>query len=194
MFISPGVEALGYAPDELTGRRFQELIHPDDVKNTKTRFVSFERRIGKRAIRDLEMRLLTKRGEARDHAARCVEVAITVRGLWDVPDNQIKQPRKTFLGTLGIAHDITERKRVEEAERELMQMKDDFVANVSHELRTPLSSVKGFLDLLRKGKVKDPAVQHEFLTRAAQDADRLTALVSDLLDVARMEAGRLNWN
>ena len=188
-FISRGVEALGYTPDELLGKRFEEMLHQDDIKKAETGFV--ERRVGERATRDLEMRLLTKHGEVRNHAARSVEVAITARGLWDVPDNHIKQPEKTFLGTLGIAHDITERKRAEEAEKELMRMKDDFVANVSHELRTPLSSVKGFLDLLRKGKVKDPAVQQEFLNRAAQDADRLTALVNDLLDVARMEAGRL---
>jgi signal transduction histidine kinase len=102
-----------------------------------------------------------------------------------------------LLGTKGggstvvTVQDITERKRAEEAEKELMQMKDDFVTNVSHELRTPVSSVKGFLDLLRKGKVKDPTVQQEFLDRAAEDADRLTALVNDLLDVARMEAGYL---
>jgi signal transduction histidine kinase len=105
---------------------------------------------------------------------------------------QIQPWKGTAMGsTVVTVQDITERKRAEEAEKELMQMKDDFVANVSHELRTPLSSVKGFLDLLRKGKVQDPAVQQEFLNRAAQDADRLVALVNDLLDVARMEAGRL---
>jgi signal transduction histidine kinase len=105
---------------------------------------------------------------------------------------QIQPWKGTAMGsTVVTVQDITERKRAEEAEKELMQMKDDFVANVSHELRTPVSSLKGFLDLLRKGKVKDPAVQQEFLNRAAEDADRLTALVSDLLDVARMEAGYL---
>jgi PAS domain S-box-containing protein len=89
-----------------------------------------------------------------------------------------------------VSLDITKRKRVEEAEKELMQMKDDFIANVSHELRTPLASIRGYLELFLKGKVKDPAVQQEFLTRAAQDADRLTALVNDLLDLSRLEAGR----
>jgi signal transduction histidine kinase/DNA-binding response OmpR family regulator len=91
--------------------------------------------------------------------------------------------------TVVIVRDITERKRAEEAEKELMQMKDDFIANVSHQLRTPLYSINGFLELLLKGKVEDPAVQREFLTRAAQDAHRLTALVNDLLDVSRLEAG-----
>jgi two-component system phosphate regulon sensor histidine kinase PhoR len=101
----------------------------------------------------------------------------------------------TAIGsTVVIVRDITERKRAEEAERELMQMKDDFIANVSHQLRTPLYSVNGFLELLVKGKVEDPGVQREFLTRASQDAHRLTALVNDLLDVSRLEAGGVQFD
>ncbi|MGA9347444.1 MAG: ATP-binding protein [Anaerolineae bacterium] len=100
----------------------------------------------------------------------------------------------TAIGsTVVVVRDITERKRAEEAEKELMQMKDDFIANVSHQLRTPLYSLSGFLELLLKGKVEDPVVQREFLTRAAQDAHRLTALVNDLLDVSRLEAGGLQF-
>ena len=87
--------------------------------------------------------------------------------------------------------DVSERKRVEEVEKKLMKMKDELIASVSHELRTPLFSIRGFLELLRDGKVDDAETQHEFLTRASQDANRLTVLVNDLLDVSRLEAGRL---
>ncbi|MGQ9627821.1 MAG: PAS domain-containing protein [Anaerolineae bacterium] len=96
-----------------------------------------------------------------------------------------------IIGLVGIARDITERKRAEEAEKELIQMKEDFIANVSHELRTPLQSIKGFLQLLLKGKARDPAVQREFLTRMSQDANRLAAMVDELLDASQLEAGRL---
>ena len=89
-----------------------------------------------------------------------------------------------FWGRVLVLHDVTR-------ERQLDQLKEEFVSSVSHELRTPLQSIKGFVELLRKGKVKDPVVQREFLTRAAQDADRLMALVNDLLDMSRIEAGRL---
>jgi len=89
-----------------------------------------------------------------------------------------------FWGRVLVLHDVTR-------ERQLDQLKEEFVSNVSHELRTPLQSIKGFVELLRKGKVKDPVVQREFLTRAAQDADRLMVLVNDLLDMSRIEAGRL---
>jgi signal transduction histidine kinase/DNA-binding response OmpR family regulator len=89
-----------------------------------------------------------------------------------------------FWGRVLVLHDVTR-------ERQLDQLKEEFVSSVSHELRTPLQSIKGFVELLRKGKVKDPVVQQEFLTRAAQDADRLMVLVNDLLDMSRIEAGRL---
>lgn len=80
-----------------------------------------------------------------------------------------------------------ERKRVEQAEQELFHLKEEFLANASHQLRTPLTSLRGFLKFLASGKVKDQAVQQEFLSRAMQDTDRLMALVNDLLDQFRLE-------
>ncbi|MEI8190239.1 MAG: response regulator [candidate division NC10 bacterium] len=113
-------------------------------------------------------------------------------GLWKITrEREQEKEREKEREVQELRHDIAQRKRAEAAAQELMQMKSDLIANVSHELRTPICSMKGFLDLLLKGKVKDPAVQQEFLIRAASDANRLTALVSDLLDVSRMEAGRL---
>ena len=99
------------------------------------------------------------------------------------------QGKSAFLAAL---RDITERKRIEAAEKELNQMKDDFIASISHQLRTPLYSVKGFIELLLKGKVDDPAIQQEFLTRAGQDADRLLDLADDLLNVIRLDSGHFN--
>ncbi len=87
-------------------------------------------------------------------------------------------------GEIKVLHDVTR-------EHELDQMQRDFVSTVSHELRTPLFSIKGFIELILRGKVPDPEVQHEFLTRAAEQANQLSAIVSDLLDTSRLEAGRL---
>ena len=87
--------------------------------------------------------------------------------------------------------DVTERKQAEEAEKKLMQMKDELIASISHGLRTPIFSITGFLELLLDGKVEDPDTQREFLTRAAQDADRLRTLVNDLFDVSQLQAGWL---
>ena len=76
--------------------------------------------------------------------------------------------------------------------RELDQLKSDFLGNVSHELRTPLAAIKGFVDNLLDG-VAGPLAdkpQH-YLTRVRDNADRLSRMVSDLLDLTRIEAGKI---
>jgi signal transduction histidine kinase len=88
--------------------------------------------------------------------------------------------------------DVTSRARLEEAQQELIELKDDFVSNVSHQLRTPLHSLKGFLSLLRRNRCPDPEIAKEFLDRAAAAADRLAIMVDELLEVSRMESGGLH--
>jgi len=73
-------------------------------------------------------------------------------------------------------------------------LKEEFIASVSHDLRTPLFSLNGYIDLLRNGKVNDPDVQNEFLTRASTDVARLMDMVNELLDVSRLESNRLMLN
>lgn len=79
--------------------------------------------------------------------------------------------------------DATERARLE-------RLKSEFVATASHELRSPLTSIKGFVELLRAGDGLDDR-QREFLDIVVVSANRLVDLVNDLLDVARLEAGRV---
>jgi len=86
--------------------------------------------------------------------------------------------------------DITERKRVEEAMREVDRMKSEFLCNVSHELRTPLQSIQGFTKLMLQGKVPEPQKQQEFLTIMDNESQRLGTLISSLLDMSRLESGR----
>ena len=94
-----------------------------------------------------------------------------------------------FPGQEGMPHgavltfqDVTERRRVDEVRR-------DFVANASHELRTPLTSIRGFVEALEDGGVEDPPIARRFLERIRSAADRMTALVSDLLELSRLESG-----
>jgi len=87
-------------------------------------------------------------------------------------------------GVVWTLRDITERARLEQA-------KTDFVATASHELRSPLTSIKGFIELLQSTEADNlTARQQDFIAIALQSTDRLVDLVSDLLDVARIESGQ----
>jgi PAS domain S-box-containing protein len=84
-----------------------------------------------------------------------------------------------------VARDVT-------AELEAERMKGDFVATVSHELRTPLTPLKGFLQSLEQGLVEDSAdARHEYYSIMLRQAERLERLIDDLLDVSRIDSGRL---
>lgn len=77
-------------------------------------------------------------------------------------------------------------------EHEIDKMKSDFVALVSHELRTPLTSIIGFLSLILDGKAGPlNEVQQQSLTRAHRQSERLATMINDLLDISRIEAGRV---
>jgi two-component system, OmpR family, phosphate regulon sensor histidine kinase PhoR len=69
-------------------------------------------------------------------------------------------------------------------------MRREFVANVSHELRSPITSMKALAETLQAGAVDDPAVRDDFLGRIETEADRLAQMVEELLELARIEAGR----
>lgn len=79
------------------------------------------------------------------------------------------------------------RRQAEEASR----LKSEFLANTSHEVRTPLNGVLGFLKLILDGTVDDPEEQFEFVQYAHQSALHLLSVLDDILDIAKLEAGRL---
>ncbi len=90
-----------------------------------------------------------------------------------------------FLGTVSIFRDITH-------EVEVDRLKSEFVATVSHELRTPMTAIKGYVDILllgAAGAINEN--QSHFLDVVKNNIDRLNILVNDLLDVSRIEAGRV---
>jgi signal transduction histidine kinase len=79
------------------------------------------------------------------------------------------------------------RKQAEEASR----LKSEFLANTSHELRTPLNGMIGFLKLIMDGMADDPAEQSEFIEEAYRSAVHLLGIINDILDIARIEAGKM---
>jgi signal transduction histidine kinase len=75
----------------------------------------------------------------------------------------------------------------------LSQMKTEFVSNVSHELRTPLASIRVFGEFLRQGRVEDPGKVREYGEYIEAESRRLTNLVNNILDFARIESGRKEY-
>jgi len=71
--------------------------------------------------------------------------------------------------------------------RQLENIRRDFAANVSHELKTPITSIKGFVETLLDGAMRDAADAERFLRIIARQADRLNAIIEDLLSLSRIE-------
>ena len=88
-------------------------------------------------------------------------------------------------GVVAVGHDVT-------AHRQLDRLRTRFVSNVSHELRTPLTAIKGFVETLRDGAAEDRATRERFLHTIDTETDRLIRLASELLLLARADAGRLD--
>ncbi len=78
--------------------------------------------------------------------------------------------------------------------KELDRMKDDFISTVSHELRTPLTSIRSFSEILADNPELSVAERGEFLRIIVRESERLTRLINQILDLAKMEAGRLDWD
>jgi signal transduction histidine kinase len=77
--------------------------------------------------------------------------------------------------------------------KELDRLKDDFLSTVSHELRTPLTSIRSFSEILGDHPDLDLAQRERFLTIIVKESERLTRLINEILDLAKMEAGRMDW-
>lgn len=94
-------------------------------------------------------------------------------------------PSEEYIGTVSVFRDIS-------AEVQADRAKTDFVSNVSHELRTPMTSIKGYADLLLIGAAGNlNENQDRFLNIIKANADRLTTLVDDLLNISRIETGSI---
>ena len=120
----------------------------------------------------------------------------------DIDTSENAEPITSYLGTVILIRDIT-------AEKEVDRMKTDFISTVSHELRTPLTSVLGFAKLIQK-KLEEsilPLIQTddkkvnrsirqvtENIAIIVSEGTRLTKLINEVLDVAKIEAGKMQWN
>jgi PAS domain S-box-containing protein len=121
---------------------------------------------------------------ATSEAAAEVHLSRGEREIWlSVRAAQLRDPLEVRVGTVYALRDVS-------ADRQLDQLKSDFVATVSHELRTPLTSIYGFAETLLRSDVSFPDEDRRtFLGYIASESERLTRLVDGLLSVTRLEAG-----
>jgi signal transduction histidine kinase len=78
-------------------------------------------------------------------------------------------------------------------QHQLSEMKSDFVSSVSHELRAPIASVRLMAEGLERGKISEPAKQHEYFKFIVQECRRLSSLIENVLDFSRIEEGRKRY-
>ena len=86
-----------------------------------------------------------------------------------------------------VFHDMTR-------EKEVAEMKNDFVSMVSHELRTPLASIKAYVEMLIDGEARDPKTEREFYDVIQNEAHRLGRLIDNILNISRIESGLVRVN
>ena len=122
--------------------------------------------------------------EGENRILRVVTSQFTSVGTTD-NGNSPSDENTDMAGMVYVFDDITR-------QHEIDKMKSDFVALVSHELRTPLTSIIGFISLILDGKAGPlNEVQQQSLTRAHRQSERLATMINDLLDISRIEAGRI---
>jgi two-component system sensor histidine kinase VicK len=160
----------GYHAAEMIGESVLKLIPPDRLDEEPriiTRLKQGER------IEHFETKRMTKDGSLLD-------VSLTI--------SPIKDAQGHIIGVSKIARDITEKKQEE-------LRKNDFIAMVSHELKTPLTSMRSYLQVLLGLAKKDGQdFQVNALTRAEMQARKMTGMIHDFLNLARLEDGKITIN
>ena len=192
----------GYEPQAFAAsyEAFLEAIHPDD-RNAVTQAVGRAVEAADN-IYDIEHRILRPDGDLR-----------YVR-----EQGSVLRDGDTAVYMIGVVHDITDRKKAEqkivqahgeleekvqlrtrelvianEKLQELDKLKSMFIATMSHELRTPLNSIIGFSGVLAQGLAGElNSTQSDQLRRIRESARHLLALISDIIDISKIEAGRMD--
>ena len=158
---------LGYTTTELMSRPLTDFVHQEDREATRTMFAGL--------MRGVPIQAFENRYRCKDGTYRWLSWTATPK-----PDERL---------VYAVVHDATTRKRLEHQTLETLKMRNDFVSFVTHQLRTPLSGIRWMLELA--GDTTNPAEKASYIGDAHESANRLIGLVNDLLDVSRLESGKL---
>ena len=162
----------------------KEALHNQKLEFILTQMTS---PVDQQIAQKLYQIVTTQHGHLREQGETLID-RITVEGrviVISLTPISLRANTRIPSSTLVVLRDISR-------EAELERIKNEFISTVSHELRTPMTSIKGYVDLLatdKAGPVTD--MQRRFLQIIKSNADRLTALVNDILDISRLDAGRV---
>ncbi|OOE99291.1 histidine kinase [Salinivibrio sp. MA351] len=185
LFNTGAERLLGYHSAEVVDKHSPAFFHVPDEVEERSQALSGQ---FNRAITGFETFMTIPMLEGAETREWCyvhkqgqhIPVMLTVTAIYN--DSQ------EITGFLGIAQNITERKRHE-------QMKNEFISTVSHELRTPLTSVSGALSLVLGGRLGEiPDKAQKILNTAHRNSERLALLINDLLDIEKIAAGQLYFD
>ncbi len=170
---------LGYSREELSGKTWAEMTHPDDLAADDGKFELLLRG-------DIEGYSMDKRFIRRD--GRTVETALSVKG--------VRNPDGSVSHLVAMVQDISGRKEYErelETAREAAQAgsraKSEFLSNISHEIRTPMNGIMGMTQLLEYTSLTGE--QEEYLGAIRKSSENLLSLIDDVLDLSKIEAGKI---
>ncbi len=140
-----------------------------------------ERRILHEVVRNIDLqRFVARVLSTRESAEEEIVLRDTHEKYIQVHGTVLRDAAGEGIGALVVLNDVTRLHRLEAIRR-------DFVANVSHELKTPVTSIKGFVETLLDGAMNEPESARRFLEVISRQADRLNAIIEDLLTLSRME-------
>jgi Na+/proline symporter/signal transduction histidine kinase len=116
-----------------------------------------------------------------------------VRGILDEASQVVVYSHRLEQKSRELEAATAELREANERLKELDRLKDDFVSTVTHELRTPLTSIRAFTEILVDDPDIAPAQRREFLGIITKEAERLTRLINQVLDLAKIESGKADW-
>jgi PAS domain S-box-containing protein len=179
-FNKKWLDDTGLEFEKLKGWGWEKVIHPDDLEMTK---INWNNSFKTGEIFDMECRIINKEGAYKWHLSRAL------------PIKDENGKIKMWVGTNTDIHEQKDAKYKAEtaqlAAEDAMQAKQQFLSNMSHEIRTPMNAIIGFTNVVLKSKLEK--IQEEYLMAIKVSGDALLVLINDILDLAKVDAGKMTY-